>query len=396
MTVGGALLYLLGACGFILGLGLSIALHELGHMSVAKRFRVKVTDFSVGFGPTLWSRFGRETVYNLRAVPLGGYIKMIGMFPPTSRHGHAEYMNLAPSERGRTFFAISAPRKAAIMLAGPLMNLLIATTLVLVAVVGVGVPQPTNKIGGVFTCAGAAESCAAESPAYRAGIKPGDRLVSVAGVPVADWYQLRDAISAAEGPVPVVLERSGGRVGLVVDVERVGGVGRIGISPATELVTGSTSEALDWVWATSTRVLRAVVTFPAKTFELARALVTGDARDESGPVSVVGLTRFSGEVASADAPVSWRVVDLLILLAGLNLSLFVFNLIPLLPLDGGHVLTAAVEGARRNLARIRGGVDPGPVDSTKLLPLTYLVAAFLLSSAVVVMLADLIRPIQVG
>ena len=397
MTPSGEILYLVGAVAFVVGLAVSIGLHELGHMSVAKWCRVKVTDFSVGFGPKMWSRQKGETTYNLRVIPLGGFIRMIGMFPATSKAGHAEYLTLNPEDRDRTFVRLTAPRKAAIMVAGPLMNLILATVLATAAVVGFGVPEPVSKLGAVLPCTGGAASCESPSPAVKAGLLVGDRITVVDGKSVSSWEGLVRTLNNSAGKaIDLTVERAGKLVSLNVTVESYEGGGRIGISPTYELKRGSAGEAVVWVGDATTRVFKALGAFPAKTFELFKVLVTGAERDPASPVGVVGLARYSGEVASAEAPISWRILDLLMLLAGLNVSLFVFNMVPLLPLDGGHVFSALLEGLRRTWSRVRGLGDPGPFDSTKLLPLTYVVAAFLLTSALLVMVADIIRPIQVG
>ena len=146
MTV---LLYVLGVLFVVLGVGLSIGLHEIGHLVPAKKFGVKVTQYMVGFGPTLWSTRRGETEYGLKAIPLGGYIRMIGMFPP--RPGDAEgtirvsstgrFTQLAdearqlsleeikPGDEDRVFYKLSVPKKVVVMMGGPVMNLVIAVVL---------------------------------------------------------------------------------------------------------------------------------------------------------------------------------------------------------------------------------------------------------------------------
>ncbi len=389
--------YLIGTLLFFLGLCVSIALHEWGHMSVAKRFGVKVTDFMVGFGPRLWSRQRGETEYGLRAIPLGGYIKMIGMFPPTSKIGNDEYGKLVPADRDRAFFRLTAPRKAAIMLAGPFMNLVLAVALMGVAVIGIGTPQAVPKIAGVLSCLGGAESCETASPAMVAGLRSGDQVREIAGRQVSTWEELSEAIDRAAGQtVTFDIDRDGVPLQMLVSVAPYEKGGAVGIAPTLELRRGSFADPFLWAWDSTGRVVKAIASFPAKSLELVRVLLSDEPRDATGPVGVVGLARFSGEVAAAEAPAVWRLLDLLALLAGLNLSLFVFNLIPLLPLDGGHVAGAAFEGARRSVFRLLGRGDPGPIDTARLLPVTYVVAAYLVATALLIMLADLIEPIRLG
>jgi membrane-associated protease RseP (regulator of RpoE activity) len=366
-------------------------------MSVAKRFNVKVTDFMVGFGPKLWSRRRGETEYGLRAIPLGGYIKMIGMFPPMSQIGNSEYSKLSPPDRERTFFRLSAPRKAAIMLAGPFMNLVLAIGLMAFATVGIGTPEPVPRLASVLSCLGGVADCPEPSPALRAGLRPGDLVVAADGQTIRTWEELKTVIGQSVGrTITLDIDRDGVRLALPVAVESSGQGGAVGITPSLELRSGSISEPFTWAWKSTGRVFKAVVSFPAKTVEMARVVFTDQPRDTSGPVGVVGLARFSGEVASADAPVSWRLLDLISLLAGLNLSLFVFNLFPLLPLDGGHVAGAMYEGARRSIYRLLGRSDPGPVDTVRLLPATYVVAVYLIATALLILLADVVDPIRLG
>ena len=139
---------------------------------------------------------------------------------------------------------------------------------------------------------------------------------------------------------------------------------------------------------------KSLVGFPVRVAQLAGDLATGEARDPNSPVSVVGVGRISGEVAAADEPVKAKATLLLSLLASLNLFLFLFNLIPLLPLDGGHVAGALWEGLRRQLARLRGLADPEPVDMARMLPVTYVVVMVLVAMSAVVILADIVNPIR--
>ena len=134
---------------------------------------------------------------------------------------------------------------------------------------------------------------------------------------------------------------------------------------------------------------------PVKIYEAGVSLVTGEERDPSGPLSVVGAGILAGEVAAVDAPILNRVSAMLGLLASLNIALFVFNLIPLLPLDGGHVAVALWEGIKRVWAKIFRLPPPKPVDATKLVPVTFIVVVALIVMGGVLILADIFNPISI-
>ncbi|WP_369824648.1 RIP metalloprotease [Cellulosimicrobium sp. CUA-896] len=238
---------LIGILVVVLGIIVSIALHEVGHMVPAKRFGVRVSQYMVGFGPTLWSRRKGETEYGLKAIPLGGYVRLVGMFPPApagarprgngffaqvvadARDASAE--EVRPGEEHRAFYNLSAPKKVVVMLGGPFMNLLIAFVLMLVVFVGIGLPAATTTVASVTPCVtdtvtaqAGCESGDPESPAAAAGLQPGDEVVAFDGAPVTSWDQLSGTIRGAAGTtVPLVVERDGEQVDLQVtpvEVER--------------------------------------------------------------------------------------------------------------------------------------------------------------------------------
>jgi membrane-associated protease RseP (regulator of RpoE activity) len=388
------MIYTLGVVALVTGLLASIALHEYGHMAVARKLGVKVTDFMIGFGPRLWSRMVGETEVGLRLIPLGGYIRMIGMYPPHSRMGESEHANLEPADRGRVFHAVHPAGKIAIMVAGPAMNLLLAVTLIALAGVGIGIPTPTTEIGQLRTCAESGRDCG-KTPAQQMGLRSGDKVLRIGDAAIATWPDLVGAVDRNAGEVTtVVVRRAGSSVELEGLVGGSAGEGFLGVSPGTAYERVSPGDVAGIVSGTVVRTAGAIIGFPERLVELAGVVIGSKSRDPNGPVGVVGLARISGEVAEDSRDLRKAVLDILLLLAGLNVSLFVFNLIPLVPLDGGNAFTALVELLRRWVAQVRGRPIPAAVDGARLLPLTYTVALFLLAMAGLVTVADIVEPLS--
>lgn len=439
-------LEILGIVLFVLLIGASIALHEIGHLVPAKKFGVRVTDYMVGFGPTLWSKVRGETRYGIKAIPVGGYIRMIGMLPPgkDDPEGTARSMNtgrfaamvaqarqqsleeIQPGDENRVFYKLPVHKRLIIMLGGPFMNLALAFLLFGVVLVGIGLPQPTTGVNSVVPCtptveqptgdalpSGACPAGTVATPAADAGLLEGDVIVSVGPVTSASWDDLTAWIRANPGrSTQVVVERDGGQVSLplvVADVERpiydengeptglAEQVGFLGVSPQFEYTPQPVSSVPAYMWDLTYRSAAALVSLPIRVYELVdETLIGGQERSIDSPVSVVGASRLGGEVAALDEPLKSKIAIFLGLAASLNLFLFLFNLLPVLPLDGGHAAGALYEGARRSVARARGKPDPGPVDTARLLPVAYVVAGILLAVGVVVIWADLVKPITLG
>lgn len=436
---------IVGISIFVFLIGFSIGFHEFGHFITAKRYGVKVTEFMVGFGPKIWGKTKGETTYGLKLLPVGGYVRIIGMFPPppdappgmervgsTGRFSglieqarESALAEIEPGDEDRVFYKLPVRKRIVVMMAGTFLNLFLAIVLFSIALVGVGLPQVTTTVRAIVPCVPTADfpfgdeedgQCppgSRPSPATDANIAPGDTVTAIDGATVTTWDDvsatLRDlqpgdsvdltllrgdeslltTVTLAEAVYPVVNEE-GDPTGATESRAFVG------IRPDSTYVPLSLGEVPGYMWEITTLSVQALISLPARLWELTQTLATGGERDPEGPVSVVGVSRLGGEIAATEEPFKAKAASFLGLAASLNLFLFMFNLLPLLPLDGGHAAAASFEGIRRWWARLRGRSDPGPVDTARLLPLTYAVAAVLLVSGVIVIFADLVKPITLG
>ncbi len=426
--------FIVGVLALVVGLAVSIGLHEWGHFYPAKRFGVGITKFMVGFGPTLWSVKRGETEFGVKAIPLGGFVAMHGMFAPSEKtpRGSAgtDFAGLDSADDSdgfddsRSFYRLSVPRRIVVMLGGPVMNLVIAFLLYAVLISGFGTVQPSLTVGSVSECVLPAtetrQTCQPGdpvAPGNQAGVTPGDRIVTIEGVAVSSWLEMTEIIRANPGvSLSVQVERDGvlrelrltpllteryaidSRGNVVLDESGqpvIEQVGFVGIGSALETARQPVTEVPAVVWDNVAGVARVLWTLPERMVQVAEAAFGTDERDPNGPISVVGVGRIAGEIASIDdIETTDRVASFLALLASLNVALFVFNLIPLLPLDGGHVTVALIDAVRNRLASIRGRPAPRPFDPQRLMPLTLVVVVMLISMSVLLMYADIVNPIS--
>jgi membrane-associated protease RseP (regulator of RpoE activity) len=422
----------LGVIAFVLAVLFSIAMHEVGHLVPAKKFGVKVTQYMVGFGPTIWSRMKGETEVGIKAIPLGGYIRMIGMMPPAAP-GHVDKgpfakvvtearlqstEEIVPGEEDRAFYKLNPGRKIVVMLGGPTMNLMLALVFLVIALGVIGIPQTVPTLDSVVACVPTASNpdgvlkagvCpdSNKTPAAAAGLQKGDTIVSIDGKPIKSWDNATAAIVAAgAGPVAVVYERAGVKHTVTADlvtVDRAINPGDpkvvkpfLGVAPSAALVRQPITQVPATAWHQISGTVAAIALLPVKVYEIGKSAFTNTPRDPNGLVGLVGVARVSSEVAAAKVPAMWRVSEFLLLIAGLNLALWLFNLIPLLPLDGGHVAGATWEAIRARIAKRKGRPNPGPVDVARLLPIAYVVGAFLIGMSVLILYADIVKPLRIG
>jgi membrane-associated protease RseP (regulator of RpoE activity) len=444
--------YAAGVIIFFVAILTSIGLHELGHMIPAKAFGGKVTQYFIGFGPTVWSRKRGETEYGVKAIPLGGYVKIVGMLPPGAEqladevtydeNGErvtkirksntgmftqlisdaraAEWEFITPADEDRLFYKMPWWKKVIVMAGGPSVNIAIAF-FIFWGVFGLyGNPNEQVIDSGRPVVSSAAEcvipydeprdTCRSTdpvSPAVEAGLKQGDVITSFNGTPVTDYDQLQELIRAnADGEAVIGYERDGvagvGRTHTVVqkrptsaDDETLISVGFLGITPSVHLVTGGPIYTLVQMGHTAELTAEALLKLPQRVWGVARAIVGVQDRDPESPVSIVGGSRLAGETVSLENfPVKEKAVFLLMLIAGFNFFIGAFNFIPLLPLDGGHIASALWEAVRRGVARVRGRPDPGFVDAAKLLPVAYVMASAMLVMSLVLIVGDFVVPLH--
>src|SRR5450755_4780015 len=423
----------IGIAAFVLALLFSIAWHELGHLSFAKLFNVRTTQYMIGFGKTVWSKQVGETEYGFKAIPLGGYIRMIGMVPPgpdgrqkisTTAMGAAgmvrniveetragDRSQVTDADDGRQFYQLHPAKRIVVMMAGPMMNLILAVGIFGVLMVGIGVPTQSTTVATVSQCvipaaaAGATQQTDCAPPAALAGLLPGDTIVGFDGTAVTSWTQLTGLIQAAAGmTVQLDYVRAGEQSTKAVTIvpnqrpvldpqgnqTGVKTAGFLGISVTAPYVQQSLGAAIgrtgDFIGAAA----QAVVGIPARIPALWNAIFSAAPRDLNSPVGIVGAGRIGGEILDSDnTSTTDKWVLFLNLVAGFNMSLFLLNMLPLLPLDGGHILGAMIEWVRKGWASVRHKADPGPFDVAKLMPIAYVVALLFIGLTALTLVADL-------
>lgn len=404
------MMFTLGIVLFALAILVSVALHECGHMWVARATGMKVRRYFVGFGPTVWStrrpnRLG-ETEYGLKAIPLGGFCDIAGM---------TSVEELAPEDRKYAMFRQKTWKRVAVLFAGPGMNFIIGLVLIYAIAVIWGLPNlnpPTTAIVGQTACVapevarGELGECTGDGPAAQAGIQAGDTVVKVGDTPVANFDEMVTAVRELDAPTPFTVERDGTQFTTVVDVTQTqrittgadGGqqtidVGAIGVAaaqfgptqynplsavPATFAFTGDLSVQL----------AKALANIPTKVGALVDAIGGGE-RDPETPISVVGASIIGGDTVDAGLWVAFW-----FFLAQLNFVLGAVNLVPLLPFDGGHIAIALYEKIRNMLRSARGKVAAAPVNYLKLMPATYVVLVVVVGYMLLTVTADLVNPIR--
>ncbi|MGH4035357.1 M50 family metallopeptidase [Actinomycetota bacterium Odt1-20B] len=430
------LMMILGIVVFVVGLLFSIAWHELGHLSTAKMFGIRVPQYMVGFGPTIFSRKKGDTEYGIKAIPLGGYIRMIGMFPPgpdgklearstspwrgmIEDARSAAFEELQPGDESRLFYTRKPWKRVIVMFAGPFMNLILAVAIFLGVMMTFGISTQTTSVGKVSDCviqqSENRTTCAKgdkQAPAKAAGLKAGDKIVAFQGKPVDDWSALQSKIRETVGPATLTVERDGKKLDLhanliknqVSKTDGDGGyvegkyvyAGFLGFTPASGIVQQSFGDSVNRMGDMMENGVESIIALPSKIPDLWDAAFGDGERKQDSPMGVVGAARVGGDVFTLDIPPENQIAMMLFLIAGFNLSLFLFNMLPLLPLDGGHIAGAVWESLRRTTAKVLKRPDPGPFDVARLMPVAYVVAGIFICFTILVLIADVVNPVRIS
>ena len=408
------LAYIIGVVLFALGICVSVALHEAGHMVTAKAFGMKVRRYFVGFGPTVFSWRRGETEYGLKWIPLGGFCDIAGM---------TALDEVTPDEAPRAMWRFKTWKRTVVMSAGSITHFILGFVVLYLMAVTMGLPslaaaEPVRPVLDSTSCARSAttkeqaeaqaknSACPADAltPAATAGLRAGDKVLAVGGKPVATWEEMLAAVQATSGRTVFEVQRGTQQLWLVVDVPKVQRwtesgvkeVGMIGASPKVPPLTtqygpvaaiGATFSFTGTMFAETAQRL---VEFPERIPAVVTAIFGGE-RDPNTPVSVVGASRIGGEAVEQGL---W--VLFFFLLASLNFFIGVFNLLPLLPLDGGHIAVVWYERVRDWIRGLRGKAAGGPVDYTKLSGITMVLVLIGGAVTLLTVTADIVNPIRLG
>ena len=393
----------LGWLIFLVALLVSVMLHETGHFVMAKRFGMKCTRYFVGFGPTLWSTQRGETEYGIKALPVGGFVKIVGM---TSMD------EVDPEDEPRSFRRAPGWQRLIVLAAGSFMHFVIAAVLIFGLALGIGIENGnTTQLGTVAACVPSSETaltngaaCSpgeAKSPAALAGLKVGDKVTALNGAPVSNWTQLTNGILKVKSGAPVTLtvQRDGKTLTLHTTLATVSGHGNyLGIAATYVFQRQSPLDAVKYVGTGFSQVVSGSVSALAQLPSAVPTLFAKDRATSAGGnvTSVVGAARETGQAVAANVGWEYKVSFVLLLIASLNIFVGVFNMLPLLPMDGGHVAVVIWERIRAWFARLRRRPDPGLVDYRKLVPVSFSIFLVLVVFGMMLILADIVNPVSIG
>ena len=396
---------LIGWAIFIVALLFSVMLHETGHFALAKKFGMKVTRYFVGFGPTLWSTRRGETEYGIKALPVGGFVKIVGM--------HSLDDPDDPADEYRSFRRQPAWQRILVLSAGSFMHFVLAFVLIAGVALGIGIATDnTTELGTISPCvpvslaaynSGSCTGSHVASPAVLAGLRVGDVITAFDGRPVTNdtFNQLTSLIRPLPPgtPVTITVRREGKVLNLHAKLAKVNGRGGsyLGVASGVVFQTASPWGALTYTGSAFGQTIagsaQAVAALPAALPKLFKGKERGSTPGGQ-VVSVVGAANATGQAVAADVGWQYKVSFILLLIASLNIFVGVFNMLPLLPLDGGHIAIIIWERIRAWFARLRGRADPGLVDISKVLPVCFSIFVVVMFFGVILVLADIVNPVN--
>ena len=394
---------LLGWLIFLFALMFSVMLHESGHFVTAKKFGMKCTRYFVGFGPTIWSTQRGETEYGIKALPLGGFVKIIGM---------TSLDEVDPEDEPRSFRRAPGWQRLIVLAAGSFMHFVLAFALIFGLALAIGIANDnTTQLGTVAACVPPSESALvngahctasdAKSPAALAGLKVGDQVTSFDGTKVTSWTQLSNAIKDVKpgSAVTFTVDRDGRPLTLRTTLAAVPGRGGgyLGVAATTVFQPTSPLGAVRYAGSAFSQVItgsaHALAQLPSAIPQLFNK---NRGTTAAGNVSsVVGAARATGQEVAGNAGWQYKVSFVLLLIASLNIFVGVFNLLPLLPMDGGHIAVVIWERIRAWFARLRRLPDPGLVDYRKLVPVSFSIFMVLVVFGTLLILADIVNPVNI-
>ena len=395
------MLQALGVLAFVVALLTSVMIHEFGHFFFARKFGMKVTEFFLGFGYKIWSYRRGETEFGIKAIPAGGYCRIVGM---------SIHEELTEEEAPRAFIRSSTSRRLIVLGAGSVSHFIIGFLLLFAIFFGIGVSTTLPIVNQVLPCinlSATSNHCdknSIPSPALHAGLKAGDQITSVNGKQVSNWRQDVLIIRSSAGkPVFLEITRGGAPLTIVVVPAKVVMSGKefgmLGIISKIGLQREGVGTSLRDSWSLGssffTTSIKSLITLPSKVPALFRQSFLGAKRDANGLVGVVGVAQATAATASNHAlTFGDKLETFLLIIASLNIFVGIFNLLPLLPLDGGHMAVAVADGFRRWRARRSGLPEPAPIDLEKLMPITAVVFILLVALSLMLLAADIFNPVH--
>jgi membrane-associated protease RseP (regulator of RpoE activity) len=393
---------IIGVIAFVVALLLSVMIHEAGHYLTAKRFGMKVTEFFVGFGQKIWSTQRGETEFGVKAIPAGGYCRIAGMTPREE---------LSEADADRAFVKAGVTQRLIVLGAGSFLHFVIGFVLLLTLFSAIGVTSLTNQVERVSDCIPqtATEVCSSKStpsPAKNAGILAGDQIISINGVEYTEWAQAVRVIRSSAGKqLDITVNRNGRLIDILVtpafrdlDGEKIGVIGVINkVGTVTYAPIPAVIKAGSFTIEILQNSLTALISLPSKIPDLINQTFGNEERDPEGLVGVVGVARVSGETAETKALTGReKIATFVLIIASLNLFVGMFNLLPLLPLDGGHMAVAIADGVRNTRAKAKGLAKPAPFDVERLTPITMVVFILMASLSLLLLTADILNPVRLN